>query len=334
MKEMDRIKYIDFFKAIAMILVIIGHVNFANEPIKAWIYSFHMPAFFFCTGLVFKVSEKISIKEKILNKFHRLILPYMLWALLFASFTIPNFLKILYGSNWSILHAGSLTSLWFLPVMFMALLFFYLSVRVKLAVRIINRIILMFVFFAIACLLPQLKVGYPWGINVAFMAFVFMLLGSISSEQVYILYKYFHLHPKMGLIISCLMFIILSIGTLTYHLNIPSGGYVVMKTAHYGNCGLFVLTAVFGIYMLLFLSLLIELLSERGLKWMSFIGQNTLCIFVIHKPIISCFRFFFHICPMVNLLELLFTTLGTLIISCTLCIIINKYVPVLVGKSV
>lgn len=55
----NRLLYVDYMKAIAMILVIMGHVNFANEPVKAWIYSFHMPAFFFCTGLVLKVGGGI-----------------------------------------------------------------------------------------------------------------------------------------------------------------------------------------------------------------------------------------------------------------------------------
>ena len=49
----ERILYVDYIKAIAMILVIIGHINYANQEIKPWLYAFHMPVFFFCTGLVF-----------------------------------------------------------------------------------------------------------------------------------------------------------------------------------------------------------------------------------------------------------------------------------------
>ena len=46
--------YIDYAKALAMLLVIMGHVNFANDDLKAWIYSFHMPTFFLLSGMVLK----------------------------------------------------------------------------------------------------------------------------------------------------------------------------------------------------------------------------------------------------------------------------------------
>ena len=94
----QRILYIDYVKALAMILVIMGHVNFANQDIKAWIYSFHMPVFFFCTGLVLKDIGK-SLKESVTKYARRLIIPFFIWALLFAKFTIPNLVMILYGSQ-------------------------------------------------------------------------------------------------------------------------------------------------------------------------------------------------------------------------------------------
>ena len=71
----QRILYIDYVKALAMILVIMGHVNFANQDIKAWIYSFHMPVFFFCTGLVLKDRGK-SLKENVIKYARRLIVPF------------------------------------------------------------------------------------------------------------------------------------------------------------------------------------------------------------------------------------------------------------------
>ena len=51
-KSVERIEYIDIARAIAMVFVVLGHINFANSGIKAWAYSFHMPAFFFISGMV------------------------------------------------------------------------------------------------------------------------------------------------------------------------------------------------------------------------------------------------------------------------------------------
>lgn len=327
----NRLLYVDYMKAIAMILVIMAHVNFANGSVKAWLCSFVMPAFFFCTGLVLRTSGVISLKENFGKKFHRLMLPYLLWALFYAQFSVANFLMIAYGSYWSIAHAGTLTSLWFVPVMFVALVFFYLFMKTG-GNRLIYKLLLMVVAFGIGCFLPHLKFGYPWGVDVAIMSFAFLLLGSILREYIDRLYLYFMAHTSVGMYVSFFLFLLMFGCTQTYLLNNPSGGCVMMKSAQYGNHGLFALTAVCGIMMLLFFSIFMELLNKRGYKWLSFVGQNTLCIFFIHKPIIGCFRILFRYIHAPEVIMLIIPTIGTLVLSCLLCVYINKYAPVLAGK--
>lgn len=64
--------WIDQLKGITIILVIIGHLIIDSEiegecpdPVKWWIYTFHMPLFFFLSGIVFNkfyTVKKLSIK--------------------------------------------------------------------------------------------------------------------------------------------------------------------------------------------------------------------------------------------------------------------------------
>ena len=216
--------------------------------------------------------------------------------------------------------------------MFTALFFFYSFVKTGLANRFVCKCLLMVSAFAIGCLLPDLKIGYPWGADVAFMAFAFMLFGNIIQENIEKLYSNFKSHLTMGVIWSFLLFILMSIGSLTYCLNNPSGGWVQMKIACYGDYGLFALTAVIGTLMLLFLSIFIELLNERGNRWLSFVGQNTLCIFIVHRPIINLFKILFQFVLTSDTLALLISTVGTLMLSSLLCVFINKYLPLLAGK--
>ena len=42
MGNVERKQYVDYIKAFGIILVILGHVNFANSGLKTWIYSFHV----------------------------------------------------------------------------------------------------------------------------------------------------------------------------------------------------------------------------------------------------------------------------------------------------
>ena len=50
-----RVNWIDYAKAIAMVLVIFGHIATRN-CLKDWIYSFHMPLFFSLSGITLKIS--------------------------------------------------------------------------------------------------------------------------------------------------------------------------------------------------------------------------------------------------------------------------------------
>ena len=47
-----RLEWIDKAKGIGIILVILGH-TICPPNIKFWLYSFHMPLFFFLSGYVF-----------------------------------------------------------------------------------------------------------------------------------------------------------------------------------------------------------------------------------------------------------------------------------------
>lgn len=179
----------------------------------------------------------------------------------------------------------------------------------------------MFMAFGIGCFLPHLRIGYPWGFDVAFMAFAFMLLGNISQDYLERLYLYFKAHTSIGLTISFLLFLLMFGSTQTYQLNNPLGGWVNMKCANYGNYGLFALTGVCGTMMLLFFSIFMELLNKQGYKLLSFVGQNTLCIFVVHKPIIACFKVLFRYIHTPEVVMLIITTIGTLMLSCLISIL-------------
>src|SRR3954463_11663954 len=88
-----RITSIDIVKGIAIILVVYGHVmqgmahrNLMYLPFHifsdTFIYSFHMPAFFFASGLFAKLNANTSSTVLIQKKAEQLLWPYLLWALI------------------------------------------------------------------------------------------------------------------------------------------------------------------------------------------------------------------------------------------------------------
>lgn len=77
-QESSRDEVFDLLKGVALLLVILGHCR--AGALYPFIYSFHMPLFFFVSGYFFK---NRPIKEEVALSFKRLLVPYF-----FASFCI------------------------------------------------------------------------------------------------------------------------------------------------------------------------------------------------------------------------------------------------------
>lgn len=57
--EKERLSWLDVLKGIGIILVVMGHI-YSNSIIFNWLYSFHMPLFFFAAGCVYRYKEENS----------------------------------------------------------------------------------------------------------------------------------------------------------------------------------------------------------------------------------------------------------------------------------
>ena len=70
----NRITYVDAFKGIGIILMIMGHISF-GELFSKFIHAFHMPLFFIASGYLYK---KMPVGGVIYKRIKRFILPYIL----------------------------------------------------------------------------------------------------------------------------------------------------------------------------------------------------------------------------------------------------------------
>jgi fucose 4-O-acetylase-like acetyltransferase len=85
----------DYAKGLGIILVVYGHVIHGlwaaqlpmdkpfHEMVYTIIYSFHMPLFFFISGVFFlRTMEKHGFRGMLLNKYATVVYPYLVWSLL------------------------------------------------------------------------------------------------------------------------------------------------------------------------------------------------------------------------------------------------------------
>lgn len=327
--ESCRKEYVDIAKALGIYLVVCGHVVDANTVTKIVLYSFHMPLFFILSGLLLKSEGPCQWGGYFKKKFKVLMIPCILWGLIYCKLSPKNLLYVFYGSREMLVKAGSLTSLWFIPVMFLALIIIRPILCTKHFKRNHNMGILMTIplFFTISFLLPHFaNTGWLWGFDIALTASGFMLSGYIINIV---------LKKCSSILLWCFMFLLSTILFVfivyRYALGYP---YVLMAEAQYSlPHWIFLATSFTGSLSIITLSFLISKVQVQK-RFLLCIGRNSLAIFLIHKPLIIYARKCVTSCNIdYNCIGVsLLISFGVVIISMMIISLLNKYVPYLFGE--
>lgn len=329
-KAENRIEYIDIAKAIGIILVIVGHVVSSDTTTKRIIYAFHMPLFFMLSGMLLNVEESYDLgnwKAFTTKKAKALLLPYIVWALVYSSLSFKHIALILYGTREALIFAESLTSLWFLPVMYLGFILAELVLQFSIIIhKQRSMIVVIFgtlLFSIIGFFIPHhIKYGNPWGIDVSFIAAVFLLLGMIVKKWI-IDSSHGWTAKLLVLAVSTAIFVI------TVKFSTSSVGYVLMANAEYGNAFLFFTNAISGSLIVILLSCLFFGKVPLA-RW---IGKRTLGIFVVHKPFVELGRIVvsrmgYNYNGVISVISI---TVVTLILSGLVVAAIERIIPEIIG---
>lgn len=342
MNKKNRIKYVDILRAIAIILVIAGHIPYVdfNTDFHKWVYSFHIPLFFFISGisLSFTNYSKTSFKQLLKKRFNRIYSPYLIWGILlsiptFSLLTIP---KIIYGTHKSIASVTN-SSLWFLPVLFISLLVVDSIMLLLTKKKKLSKLpLILLLFLLLSLIIPSqptiqsLLSGHnlPFGIDIIPMTIVFLFLGYLYQTHK----KVSNIRPKIY--ISIPIIIILLLITLYFGLN-NDVSYVLMAENRYGNYCFFFIAALAGIIASILLSFIIEKHTKYLSNLMQKIGSDTLLIFILHKyPLQWSIDFLTLITTshISNWFIIPYCILFTVPICLLFSYLIKKYAPILAGK--
>ena len=78
--ETKRIDWIDAAKGFAILLVMMGHSD-PPEVVMTWLYTFHVPLFFFLSGYVFKIKNGENFLSFVRRKIFTLVVPMILFSI-------------------------------------------------------------------------------------------------------------------------------------------------------------------------------------------------------------------------------------------------------------
>ena len=279
----NRIHYIDILKGIGIIFVILGHLqSYIPKSLLIYIYSFHMPLFFWISGFLYKEKyETMSTKSYLIKKSKELLYPYFtlclinfIWYVLkehSIKIVIKCFLSFLYSNL--IFEENFIGPVWFLLCLFIVEIVFFMFKKNKN----VNINISTLICFFIGILdIKFLNIRLPFWIDIAFWGIIFYIAGYIYKRK----YNTVKINVKknIGYIFFYIVCNIIGI-ILNYKYNDNSKfmGRIDMLYLNLGNPLLFIITAIFGILTWVEIA---KLIKENNI--LELFGKNTLCIMGIH----------------------------------------------------
>lgn len=319
MEQCKRIDWIDILRGIGIFFVVLGHI-LHNDLIVKWIFSFHLPIFFFISGFLYK---KRDIKIDLVKRIKTILIPYYFFGILNLLYWILFERKYRYETQ-SVYDAflGLITGnyqyltfnihLWFLPCFFSALLIYnilrrYFNCKIVFVISMLLYMICN--YFNIPHMLYSIdKVG---------MYLIFVATGEICRNI-------FEDLSKLKLVYRCIiMCFCMGINILLMYTQNSIIGILEYLSA---IAGIFV-WAIFA------LSLGKNMFLEK-------IGQNTLVILCIHGPI---YRVIVKITGMIihlddtflrqNIMFSIVVSIMTLLVCTFIGICFNRYMPFILGKN-
>lgn len=298
--EKTRIDWVDIVKFWGILAIVLGH-TLRSGSVRQYLFSFHVPLFFFVIGLFF-TAPKLSFWRFTAKKAKDLLVPYFFFAIIsilifsvlgtfaasaldqdVAGNSLPaNFLEMLAG------QCRANRPLWFLPSMFCCYIICFGLARIlknqssriaKIAASLVIAISIAFCFINESFFNVD---SLFWKIDVA----VFMLAFVAAAFLMKPLFA-----KRLPLGVSTLLALLLLAGGGAIGLvNAP----VIYLENYYGNAFLFYIGAFCSVAGFCFLSIVLSQCKWQLLRRpLVYVGKRTLPILLMHKFPILFFQVIF-----------------------------------------
>jgi fucose 4-O-acetylase-like acetyltransferase len=283
-RSKNEFKFINYSKAIGIILVVIGH---SNSPLSSYIYLFHMSLFFFISGFLYKDKYSENIKLQLINKLKTLYLPfvkyqifflflhnlflnlniysYELGAIKYYSFDyIKRIINILlFGGSEQLLGGfWFITTLFEVTILYTIISYFSLKLSKNYAQTIRHSLIVL--LFVTGNILIQNGIKLPRFLDTTLIVLLIFHLGYVYRkwEGKIIINKYFCFFSLIAIIV------LNNYGSINVGLN------------KFTNPFYFIVCSLLGIYIVIYASKFIS--RKNNFRILNYIGQISLTILALH----------------------------------------------------
>lgn len=326
-----RIGWVDIARALGIFAIVLGHTVEDGVTMR-YLYSFHIPLFFFLSGATLRVQDA-SFGAFVKKRAFSLLLPYGIFALvsqlvyeamsLVAAGSMDSARQFSSGAAWARMLLGYVEAnraLWFLPCLFLMGLMLYPVVKrmeagkngaayAACAASVLFSILNAYVF----------KIReWPWKLDAAAQLLCFALAGRFST-------RYAHQLNLPRFAMPALAAALLALGAIS---GIFWNERIKYLGGAYGSLPVFYLSACASLAGVCLLSAWIG-----RCRWLEYAGRSTMAILLMHKfPIL----FFQWLCPVVKNWKGLPADIAITAVSILLCCIAERIImricPALLGK--
>jgi acyltransferase len=349
----ERIAWIDAAKGIGICLVVLGHIYESDSSVLMYIYSFHVPLFFFLSGYLFSSSRYEGYIDFLKNKVRTRFVPYFFFfsisyvvilisisnetgmsivSILAVDGFKPGFLEIIarmLRANGESLGSINI-ALWFLPCLLITEFYFFSLVKftgsntVKIGTALIAASLGGY-YLSISG-----HTRLPWSLDTAVTSLVFYGTGYLCR----ISWKTPDI-SKFGSRNAEWLLLAFSAVVCAFLSNL--NGRVDMNSNSLGNFFYFYGAALAGIY---FSRCLASFFPQQAV--LSYLGKNAIIIFGIHIPlypyahlsVVKVTDIFFKE-PVVIQNDLYVFLMASVVLLFTVPVIyvINTFIPVVAGQN-
>ena len=290
----NRNVFIDLLKALAIICVVFGHCIqyssgidyyskwcFFDNIVFKTIYSFHMPLFALISGYLFfhSINNAKPWNKIITQKFKSLVIPIISWNLIFFFFSNIPVIKAnntpIYKIIFDFIYS-TITSLWFIWAIFFFSIFMIICQKVFK-----NRIIAIGIVLVLSFFTPD----FVFNLMLYKFLFPFFIIGFYFNKNLDNNKKSFILNNNTLLFVLCISFIIM---LFLYNKNsfIYTSGYRIYKYSFSFQQLLtdifrFAIGLVGSLFFIILLKKIYHFLPSKIIKLLSYIGRNTIGIYII-----------------------------------------------------
>lgn len=278
--EKTRVEWVDILKLLGIIAIFCGHLGEGTGKLHGFVFSYHVPLFFFASGIFADSLKNLSFKDAVKKRFGQIMIPYIFLAIINMVVIIATsdkdfitYVKYIKQFIFGIRNQMPASSLWFFSCIFCT------GVLFEILRRFLKRNVLILLasaalYFISITLFPNnpgMQPSWIWNIDSACYYLIYYALGYVLHTKLLGLMDWKQGTDKKAAILWIIGTALLTGYVVSVYLQEDIIGNILNRTIP----GFHMIYSVVRTMLIIFLNLILAKILE-GFPPLAYAGTQTL----------------------------------------------------------